>query len=501
MSKEDLSQMGVAKAYLTMYRGTQCICKVGATAVEVGFYQQMAPKLRQAGVGIPALINVENSNLYIEYIPRKVKDSDLVDNQEVLRQLSIIHNCRMPNGSVRKRHTWTQLETVSAMSFLSLPSSLQQLFQHMSSSSNELFDSDYMISGDTNSGNWGIRGNGEWVLYDWERFSQANPAIDLAPLVKGMGSIEQYQSITQLYLTQNKGWEGECLIKSLILAKGWIVVEVDFDVILASLIENEATNSDLYFDYLVSRQTVSLELITHWLDSAKLPSHKLLPILALSNKKRGKVWLDQNYEKHDLIFEKLVVTHEAKNFLCNRIRDEEEHEETSLSTYFAFWPRAELMVSDMSKPRSYLPLILLGDTNCIPDAIEHMESSTEKDKWLQALYVMYGAALPIQPKDYIDEPVWDEVFGILYQWIDSGLYLCDKPIRLNRQLNFESSLMVLRDPYIDCDLREWVWRQLCVRSRMYFYWHPLLPKSQQDKVFSSLVDSGVGQDRFDLAEV
>ena len=275
----------------------------------------------------------------------------------------------------------------------------------------------------------------------------------------------------------------------------------DFDVILASLIENEATNSDLYFDYLVSRQAVSLELITHWLDSAKLPSHKLLPILALSNKKRGKVWLDQNYEKYDLIFEKLVVTDEAKNFLSNRIRDEEEHEETSLSTYFAFWPRAELMVPDMSKPRSYLPLILLGDTNCIPDAIEQMESSTEKDKWLQALYVMYGAALPIQPKDYIDEPVWDEVFGILYQWIDSGLYLCDKPIRLNRQLNFESSLMVLRDPYIDCELRTWIWRQLCVRSRMYFYWHPLLPKSQQDKVFSNLVASGVGQDRFGLAEV
>lgn len=226
MSKEDLSKMGVAKVYLTMYRGTQCICKEGATAVEVGFYQQIAPKLRQAGVGIPALINVENSNLYIEYIPHKVKGSDLIDNKKVLRQLSIIHNCRMPNGSVRKRHTWTQLETFSAMSFLSLPSSLQHLFQHMCSSSNELFDSDYMISGDTNSGNWGVRGNGEWVLYDWERFSQANPAIDLAPLVKGMGSVEQYQSITQLYLTQNKGWEGECLMKPLILAKGWIVVEV-----------------------------------------------------------------------------------------------------------------------------------------------------------------------------------------------------------------------------------------------------------------------------------
>jgi thiamine kinase-like enzyme len=43
------------------------------------------------------------------------------------------------------------------------------------------------ISGDPNPTNWGIRDNGDLVLFDFERIGYGNPAIDLAITIPGFG--------------------------------------------------------------------------------------------------------------------------------------------------------------------------------------------------------------------------------------------------------------------------------------------------------------------------
>ncbi len=83
-----------------------------------------------------------------------------------------------------------------------------------------------MISGDSNAGNWGQRENGELVLFDWERFSTGHVAIDLAPLIEGMGTFDDYLKVAGRYIKCAEKGETTELALDIGLAKAWIVVEV-----------------------------------------------------------------------------------------------------------------------------------------------------------------------------------------------------------------------------------------------------------------------------------
>nr|WP_286088676.1 phosphotransferase [Enterobacter chuandaensis] len=81
------------------------------------------------------------------------------------------------------------------MTLLDLPLRAERQMRCFQQAGSVLFHQECLISGDTNAGNWGRRKNGDAILFDWERFGTGSPAIDLASLVKGMGS---RQGITQL---------------------------------------------------------------------------------------------------------------------------------------------------------------------------------------------------------------------------------------------------------------------------------------------------------------
>ncbi|WP_141195655.1 hypothetical protein [Vibrio sp. V12_P9A6T4] len=63
-------------------------------------------------------------------------------------------------------------------------------------------------------------------MFDWERFGQGSSAIDLAPLVNGLGSIGEYEKIISQYIKYNPVVSKTELIEHLIIAKCWIVIEV-----------------------------------------------------------------------------------------------------------------------------------------------------------------------------------------------------------------------------------------------------------------------------------
>ena len=224
MSNNNLAQMGSAQVFIEQFRGAPCIRKQGAGEVEISFYQDAAQHL--SGVHSPTLLAVEGDTLFIEHIPHSLTPNELQTTSEVYQQLSHIHrSLYSPNFKV-KEHSWSTIDTEAALASLNLPEVTQDSLLHIQKFSDALFNHNTLVSGDTNLGNWGKRDNSQIVLFDWERFGYGSPAIDLAPLVSQMGTLSDYECIVDQYLPHNNLVSREDLIRQLIIAKSWIVVEV-----------------------------------------------------------------------------------------------------------------------------------------------------------------------------------------------------------------------------------------------------------------------------------
>lgn len=221
---DDLSQMGESKVTLVEYQGRTCIRKQGANSVETGFYQFAASELK--GVNTPKLVWLDQHDLYLEFIPRKVSLEQLVEHKSVFKQLSLIHQSDYQPTFPVKQHRWQLEDTEFALATLGLPDMCEEMVRSIQACSADLFGPSGLISGDSNDGNWGVRDSGELVLFDWERFGFGSPAIDLAPLVKGMGSLDDYLHIIEKYLFYNSSLSDRSLLKQLIIAKMWIAIEV-----------------------------------------------------------------------------------------------------------------------------------------------------------------------------------------------------------------------------------------------------------------------------------
>ncbi len=117
-----------------------------------------------------------------------------------------------------------------------------------------LFEKPCLISGDSNAGNWGRRENGERVLFDWERFGRASPAIDLAPLIKGMGTPQAFVQMAGRYRRFSSQYPVDELARDIAIAKAWIVTEV-----VTLLHERQKASLPLYLNWY-------RENLPDWLD-------------------------------------------------------------------------------------------------------------------------------------------------------------------------------------------------------------------------------------------
>lgn len=253
MKKQDLSQMGAARVSIEKFEDEPCIYKQGASSVEIDFYQYAAGKLTD--VNTPKLIEVKGNNLVIEFIPHGVMLDELYVNNSTFEQLAHIHNSKyQPNFSV-KEHSWKTCSTDLALNILNFPAVTQDSIRTIQGMSFELFNHKGLISGDSNDGNWGVRENGELVLFDWERFGFGSPSIDLAPLVQGLGKTSDYESIIEKYTRHTCELSESTLQRHLILAKVWILVEVT-----NILHQRNKSSASMYFNWF--RENVPTWLAT-----------------------------------------------------------------------------------------------------------------------------------------------------------------------------------------------------------------------------------------------
>ncbi|WP_120512671.1 phosphotransferase [Photobacterium salinisoli] len=228
MTEQELTQMGRAQVFLRTRNVSPYIEKHNVSPVEMRFYQDIAPQMQLLGIQTPEVYHCDahTRQLHLEYIPHSMSLEALNADKETFRQLAAIHHYSIPAQQPVHPHQWTIQQTEHALMQLQLPSAAEQQLCQLQTKSADLFLPIACLSGDSNAGNWGRRDQGELVLFDWERFGRGSPAIDLAPLVKGMGNVEDYQAIARRYLAYSTLIPEDQLIRQIILAKAWIVVEV-----------------------------------------------------------------------------------------------------------------------------------------------------------------------------------------------------------------------------------------------------------------------------------
>ncbi|USD35220.1 MULTISPECIES: phosphotransferase family protein [Vibrio] len=225
-TEQEMAQMGAAKVHLIEKQGQQYIRKQGVNAIERSFYLSAAEVLSQQGVKSPRLITADEDSIVIEYVPHSVTLEELVNASEPFKQIAAIHQTPVCPDWQLKSHCWSDNAMETSLAMLSLTAEHEKFLGKLHSQSDVIFENPTLLSGDTNDGNWGRRENGEWVLFDWERFSTGSPAIDLAPLVKGLGDKSDMLRIVDTYLSVHQPMSREALLKQLIIAKAWLVIEV-----------------------------------------------------------------------------------------------------------------------------------------------------------------------------------------------------------------------------------------------------------------------------------
>jgi len=121
-------------------------------------------------------------------------------------------------------------------------------------------------------------------------------------------------------------------------------------------------------------------------------------------------------------------------------------------------------------------------------------------RWLESLYVMYADELPVNPQDIGISLEWHEVIESLLGWIEAGHHWRDSLIRQNRVLNFDSTLLALKNSQICARYRDWLWKQVCLYTQGYSVWNVLMPESEQLDVLHRLEMTPSLRERFNLRE-
>lgn len=228
MSGMDLSKMGTARVVQkTSDCGQIIIEKWPVSDVEWAFYHSAATALNHAEVATPAILSADATlrQLTMEYIPHQVEQAS-VANDDAIAMLGRLHRYPADPEWLYHTHAWTEKALENALAILALPEKSAQRLWQFQECGNALFGYQSLISGDSNAGNWGRRENGDVVLFDWERFGKGSPAIDLAPLIKGMGTKQTFLDLSERYCQLTSHQNSKALAREIAIAKAWIVTEV-----------------------------------------------------------------------------------------------------------------------------------------------------------------------------------------------------------------------------------------------------------------------------------
>ncbi|PKF50036.1 hypothetical protein AT251_14480 [Enterovibrio nigricans] len=275
------------------------------------------------------------------------------------------------------------------------------------------------------------------------------------------------------------------------------------DSLIASLAEGLPAYSERTFSFLRLRHSISNALTKHWLKEDILSERNAQSALAMSNIEEAKEWLDESVSGEDLLFERLLNKQDRNTWFRQYFGvDNQALPSTNVGLYARLLELKEFMAFDPKGEHAPVELMLIGRFDWVETALEHIfEFDYEEDKaekWLQALYVIYGERLPLDPTAIGVDYSWEDALDVLNKWVEKNDHWFSEPARLGEKLSFDTTINSLKDPQINAEFRHWLWKQLCIHSRVYVLWDALMPVHQQDWILERLAQLKLASERFEL---
>jgi hypothetical protein len=233
---EPLGGKSGANVYRLHFAQTSRIAKRTSRSAEVLFYENIAPILSANEIPIPeAEVVLHSGWIVLEDIPHPLPRELWHGDTRLVKILARLHSLNIDIPALRSGYSlgWTD-DLNEKMLACFEPETARQLkpklidIQHQSQ---PLFEKECWISGDPNPTNWGLRHDGSLVLFDWDRFTRATPAIDMAIIVGGLGNRQQFTEVAATYLHEREKighpyWQtDDRLGHNIAIAKLWTVVE------------------------------------------------------------------------------------------------------------------------------------------------------------------------------------------------------------------------------------------------------------------------------------
>lgn len=244
VSIDDVSGMSGGSVVRIRFATTSIVVKHSHSGRECRFYERVAPALRGYGVATPHLLwstrHGDTFWLLLEDIPAPLAPDRGIDRRvmtEMVRILAHLHMVPLslfPASDAWFKPHWTDSMTLAALSLFApeVADECGEALRRIQRECQPLFEPQCWISADPNPLNWGTRADSTLVLFDWERFGQGTPALDLAIIVPGLGDLSAYAMVAADYLAVRgretggylNGTEG--LARDISHAKVWTVVDL-----------------------------------------------------------------------------------------------------------------------------------------------------------------------------------------------------------------------------------------------------------------------------------
>lgn len=285
------------------------------------------------------------------------------------------------------------------------------------------------------------------------------------------------------------------LITGLLLRSNSIAL----DKVMARLVEGKSAASELYVHCLTLRQRISISLVKHWISMSFLPALDLHTQLALSNVTNSIEWLNEREPSDAILFTQLVLKEDRATWFRQQYSPESPPSEEA-TMYAKLLGLKEFSEFDIEHRDAPFHFMLSGDTSLTPSIVSCINTLDERQGviWCEALQVVYGDSFPFLPSKIDINIEWHDVLVILNKWIDNKQFKSNTTLRFGQALSFDASIEALKSADINANFRIWLWRELCVLSRVHFHWHPQLSAQQQFRLLNSISQIALVRERFNL---
>ncbi len=211
----------------------RAVLKAAPHEREVRFYRDLAAVL-DPGVAVPHVFWVDEAWLLLEHLPEPLTRERWLADTAVMRSLAALHRSERAHALLVDpfRPAWTSELTHAAVGHLAPGHRVEatRALERLRHEADDWLGGDVLVSADPNPGNWGVRGDGAVVLFDWERIGLATPAVDVAITVPGLPSRDQLELATAAYLgVQHRDvvqWSNQDFTRGLAVVKTWTCLEL-----------------------------------------------------------------------------------------------------------------------------------------------------------------------------------------------------------------------------------------------------------------------------------